>query len=99
MSETPTASWAEWCVRALVALAARNLADANKTCGKNWPAGQAWGDLGHTSQHSFMRAAREECGIPHDAYRDAVQQAMVDGGIPLDEVWEEVSRRVKELGR
>ncbi len=82
-----------------MALAARILEERNKTCGDNWPAGQQWNDLGHTSQHAFMRAAREECGIPHDAYREAVEQAMVKAGIPLDEVWEEVSRRVKELGR
>jgi hypothetical protein len=93
------APWTEWAVRALVALAARVLEERHRTCEGNWPAGQSWNDLGHTSQHTLMQAAREECGIPHEAYREAVKKAMLDSGVPLDEVWEEVSRRVKELGR
>jgi hypothetical protein len=91
--------WAEWCVRALVALAARNLEETNKTCGKNWPAGQRWGELGHTSQHAFMRKARAECGIPDDAYRAEIETAMVKEGMDLDDVWSAVSGKVAEEGR
>lgn len=65
-----------WLIRALVALAKKELAERNLTCGKEWPAGQAWNELGATSQHAFMRAARERAGIPHDQYRQLVEQIL-----------------------
>lgn len=61
--------------RALVALAKRNLADANanREDERSWPAGQEWTDLAGSSQAIFMARARDEAGIPHDAYRELVQ--------------------------
>lgn len=94
---TRNAAWPEWCVRALVRLAQRILAERNATCGKNWPAGQGWHELGHTSQHAFMRAAREECGVPHEAYRDAVQAQADSAEYDLDVVWADMEERGKSL--
>lgn len=84
---------AAWLVRALVALAKRELADANATCGDNWPAGQEWHELGHTSQHSFMHRAREAAGIPHAEYRALIEAVMnTDEAEALDALWTELER-------
>ena len=84
----------KWLVRALVTLAKRHLADANSTPevqAGEWPAGQEWSQLGHTSQHAFMRRAREEAGIPHDEYRALIEAAtLADDGEELDAIWQEL---------
>lgn len=61
-------------VRALVALAKRNLADANanRENDRSWPCGQGWLDLAGSSQSIFMRAARDEAGIPHGEYDNLI---------------------------
>lgn len=86
----------EMAMRALVALAKRNLADANKAREhkNDWPAGQKWGDLGHSSQCSFMRAARAEAGVDHDAYKAAIEEALMNppADEDLDAVWEEMEK-------
>lgn len=83
----------EWLVRALVTLAKRELADANATCGDRWPAGQEWHELGHTSQHAFMRRAREAAGIPHAEYRTLIEAVMsTDEAEALDALWTELER-------
>ncbi|WP_143288864.1 hypothetical protein [Burkholderia pseudomallei] len=83
----------QWLLRSLIALAKRKLADANANRdGENsWPAGQAWNELGGSSQHAFLRAALEEAGIPHDQYRELIDRATesdVDG--VLDAIWSEL---------
>ena len=84
----------KWLVRALVTLAKRHLADANATPevqAGEWPAGQEWNELGNTSQHSFMRRAREEAGIPHEEYRALIEAATMESG-DLDAIWRELER-------
>lgn len=87
----------KWLIRALVTLAKRNLADANATpevIGGEWPAGQEWYELGNTSQHAFMRCARDEAGIPHDEYRALIEEAMMnDEGDELDSLWRELDEQ------
>lgn len=86
----------KWLLRALVCLAKRNLADANATPevrSGDWPAGQEWHQLGHTSQHTFMRRATAEAGIPHDEYRALIESACeVDIEGELDKIWDELER-------
>lgn len=84
----------EWALRALVCLAKRCLKDANdsREDENEWPAGQEWRELSHTSQHSFMRRAREECGIPHKEWNDAMEKAVIEGGQDLVPVWEEFEK-------
>lgn len=84
----------KWLLRALICLAKRNLADANATqevqdgC---WPAGQTWDQLGHTSQHAFMRRATKEAGIPHEEYRQLIEDALTaDKAGELDAIWSEM---------
>lgn len=84
----------KWLVRALVTLAKRHLADANATAevqAGNWPAGQEWHELGHTSQHAFMHSAREEAGIPHAEYRALIEAATMESD-ELDAIWLELER-------
>jgi ribA/ribD-fused uncharacterized protein len=97
-SERKGGAWPEWAVRALCALARRILHERNATCGGDWPAGQDWHELGHTSQHAFMRAAREECGVPHEAYRDAVQAICDSQEFDLDLVWQDMDARSEKSG-
>ena len=90
--EMSTNNETKWLVRALVTLAKRHLADANGTpeaLAGEWPAGQEWNELGHTSQHSFMHRAREEAGIPHDEYRALIEAATMDSD-ELDAIWQEL---------
>lgn len=86
----------KWLVRALVCLAKRNLADINTTPEvKNgeWPAGQEWHELGHTSQHAFMWRAREEAGIPHEGYRKLIEESvLMDEEEELDSIWKELEK-------
>lgn len=83
----------QWLVRALVTLAKRELADANASCGDDWPAGQEWRQLGHTSQHSFMRRAREAAGIPHVEYRALIEAMMrTDMADAFDALWKELEQ-------
>lgn len=87
-----------WLVRALVTLAKRDLASANATCGDDWPAGQQWHELGHTSQHAFMHRAREAAGIPHDEYRTLIEAVMAtDEAEALDALWTELERPNAEV--
>lgn len=84
----------KWLLRALVALAKRSLAEANATPevqAGEWPAGQEWHELGHTSQHAFMHRAREEAGIPHEDYRALIEAATM-GSDELDAIWVELLR-------
>ena len=82
----------EWLLRALISLAKRKLADANNARVEqgDWPAGQEWGGLGHTSQHTFMRAACAEAGIPYEEYRALIKTTMMeDSQDRLYVAWEE----------
>ena len=94
----------KWLVRALVTLAKRHLAEANATPevkAGDWPAGQEWHELGHTSQHAFMRAAREEAGIPHAEYRELIEDVAMNDDIgDLDSIWADMERpNVQGQGR
>lgn len=83
----------KWLVRTLIALAKLNLADvnANREGENDWPAGQEWNELGHTSQHIFMYMAREEAGIPHNEYRAMIEASvMADENGELDAIWREM---------
>lgn len=85
----------KWMLRALIALAKRKLADANESRENegDWPAGKEWHELGDTSQHAFMSAAREEAGIPRAEYRELIEDvAMNDSLGDLDAIWEEMER-------
>ena len=84
----------EWALRAMICLAKRCLKDSNdsRESEGDWPAGQDWCDLGHTSQHAFMRAAREECGVSHGEWRSVIEKAMMRDGQDLDKVWEEFDK-------
>ena len=53
------------------------LIEANKTCGDNWPRGQAWSQLGGTSKSTFLQEARESMGIDREAFLKRLQE--VDG--------------------
>ena len=77
-------------VRALIALSKRILADANekRESERAWPCGQSWGDLAGSSQNIFMRAAREEAGIPHDEYRAIIESLPADLLNELDLLFE-----------
>ena len=77
----------EMTMRALVALAKRNLADANKTCGDDWPAGQKWHQLGPSSQGVFMQKARAEAGIPDAPYL-VIVRSDTNNADNLTEVWD-----------
>jgi hypothetical protein len=69
-----------WAYAAILALAKRNLADANeKVKGtRNWPGGQEWHELCGSSHAVFLRAAREEAGIPHAEFLEGVRAADYD---------------------
>lgn len=89
-----TSNETKWMLRALVTLAKRILAEANATPevqAGEWPAGQQWHELGHTSQHAFMRRAREEAGIPHEEYRALIEAATMKSD-DLDGVWDDLLR-------
>jgi hypothetical protein len=89
-----TSNETKWMLRALVTLAKRILAEANATPevqAGEWPAGQEWHELGHTSQHAFMHMAREEAGIPHEEYRALIEAATMESD-ELDGVWNELLR-------
>ena len=89
-----TNSETKWLVRTLVTLAKRILAEENATQevqAGEWPSGQEWHELGHTSQHAFMHRAREEAGIPHEEYRALIEAATMESD-DLDGVWEELLR-------
>lgn len=89
-------------LRALIALAKRKLADANANREEenDWPAGQEWNELGGSSQHSFMSAARAEAGIPDDEYRAIIDAAMIaDDKEDLDAIWNEMDVPNAKLSR
>lgn len=44
------------------------LAEDNKTCGKSWPAGQAWDGLAGTSKSIFLTRARRALGVDDAAF-------------------------------
>lgn len=78
-------------VRALVALAKRNLADANasREGEGSWPAGQEWIDLAGSSQGIFMTRARDEAGIPHGDYHDLIRLLPPDALDEADRLFNE----------
>jgi hypothetical protein len=83
--------WPEWCVRLFVALAKRCLAEANAEVGDTeWPAGQQWDELGHTSQHAFLRKAAAESGIDYSAYQAALKSLDDATADRIDEVFTEM---------
>ena len=81
----------KWLLRALVCLAKRNLADANATPevqAGEWPAGQEWHELGHTSKHTFMHRALTEAEIPHEEYKILIEEAITaDDDEELETIW------------
>ena len=90
----PVNNETKWLLRSMIALAKRNLSDSNNNREnvRDWPAGQTWNELGHTSQHAFIRAARKEAGIPHEAYRELIDTAIMSdsGNDELDAIWREM---------
>ena len=44
------------------------LAERNKTCGDNWPAGQDWDGLGGSSKSIFMISARKALLVDDDEF-------------------------------
>ena len=71
------------------ALAVKLLADDNRTCGDNWPAGQSWDDLGGSSKSVYLHRARELAGIPHADFlaivradSDAIEDIYERGSLP-----------------
>lgn len=84
----------EWALKAMICLAKRCLKDTNESRENenDWPAGQAWNGLGNTSKHSFMRMAREECGVPHEEWKAAIKKAILEDGQDLDVIWSDLNR-------
>lgn len=93
----------KWLVRALVTLAKRHLAEVNalpEVQAGDWPAGQKWHELGHTSQHVFMYGARTEAGIPHAEYRAMIDAIMkTDEADTLDALWTELESKGEQDGK
>lgn len=67
-----------WAYQLLLALARRRLEDANKDCGDSWPAGQEWHEMVGSSHSIFLRGAREEAGIPDDAFMGLIRSLEYD---------------------
>ena len=67
-----------WLYAAVVNVAKDELRQANEGCGTNWPMGQTWEQLGGSSRGTFMHAARERLGIPHDEFLAIVRSGAVD---------------------
>ncbi len=78
-----------WLLRALVTLAKLELAEANATCGEDWPGGQQWHQLVGSSQSIFMHRARDKAGIPHDEYLKFVRSVDDDD---INDLWAELAR-------
>lgn len=57
----------------VVAKAKELLAERNKVCGDNWPAGQSWDGLGGSSKGIFMTTAREALEIDGIAFLKIVR--------------------------
>lgn len=49
------------------------LAEDNKTCGDNWPAGQAWENLAGTSKSIFLGRARAAMEVDSKAFLRTVR--------------------------
>jgi hypothetical protein len=64
----------------MLALARQKLAEANESRANDhdWPAGQTWSDLSNSSRSLFLKAAREEAGIPHDDFLAVIRLGKVD---------------------
>lgn len=84
-----TGSEFRWAYAAVCALAVKLLAEDNRTCGKNWPAGQSWDDLGGSSKSAYLHRARELAGIPHADFlavvradSDAIEDIYERGSLP-----------------
>lgn len=69
-----------WAYALLLRLAVRQLADANakRENERDWPAGQYWDELNSTSHSIFLHRARDEAGIPHDAFLDPIRDGTYD---------------------
>lgn len=76
-----------WSYQLLTAFAQYLLADANRLAQDDaWPAGQAWGDFVGTSRAVFLRLARKQAGIDHDAYLAGIR----DGQYDIDDIYDGV---------
>lgn len=75
-----------WAYQLLIALAKRRLADANATreSKDDWPAGQEWHEMVGTSHSIFLRGAREEAGIPEEAFMGVIRSLECD----VDDLYE-----------
>lgn len=83
---------AEMLLKALVALAKRNLADENSKLKKDgnldcWPAGMKWNQMVGTSHSIFLDRARNEADIGDFIYKDIIR---TNKDIDLDELWEKI---------
>ncbi|MCP4394869.1 MAG: hypothetical protein GY804_11485 [Alphaproteobacteria bacterium] len=81
----------KWAYRLLLALAIRNLEDANISRGdeNNWPAGQKWHQLVGSSHGVFFRKAREEAGIfEHAEFLEYIRSGKVNVNDIYDEAIE-----------
>lgn len=72
-------------LRTLITLARRHLDEANaaRASDHDWPAGQTWEQLGHTSKQAFLQRACDEAGVSGDAVRTLLGDSPVD----LDDIW------------
>jgi hypothetical protein len=90
----------KWAYRLLLALAVRNLKDANENREdeRAWPAGQEWHQLNGSSHGVFLRAAREEAGIlEHDEFLEYIRSGEIDvDGIYDEAIKKSAQQRVEQ---
>lgn len=79
-----------WAYQLLLALAKRRLADANadRESENDWPAGQRWHEMVGTSHSIFLRGAREEAGIPEEAFMGIIRSLECD----VDDLYEAAAK-------
>lgn len=78
-----------WAYQLLLALAKRKLAEANTNLAdpNEWPAGQQWHEMNGTSHSIFLRQAREEAGLPHEAFLALIRAGEYD----VDDLYEQAA--------
>lgn len=79
-----------WAYQLLLALAKRRLAEANaaREDDNDWPAGQEWHEMVGSSHSIFLRGAREEAGIPEDAFIRVIRSSECD----VDDLYEAAAK-------
>lgn len=77
------ARYFRWAYRLLVALAKRILKERHNDDG-NWPMRMEWHELAPSSCGVFLRAARYEAGVEHEAFLDVVRS----GDIEISDIYD-----------